>query len=145
MTSEERLGASGVGDEVQDRQADEERVERVVLHASECCVQRDPLRFGELPDVVEDGQHDLVHAGVPEGHLRLDTGDADDPELGRDVNGVADQRGLPDAGGAHDQERAALPTLRVSEDRVDRGPLGGAADEGAPSHAPPVRDRAGAT
>ena len=79
---EERLGASGFGDEAQDRQADEERVEGVVLRTSECGVQRDPLRCGELPEVVEDREHHLVHAGVAEGHLRLDTGDADDPEVG---------------------------------------------------------------
>ena len=83
----------------------------------------------ELPEVVEDREHHLVHAGVPEGHLRLDTSGADDPESGCDVNGVLDQRGLPDACRAGEHERAALPTLRVREERVDCGALGGATHE----------------
>ena len=50
-------------------------------------------------------QHQLVHCRVPEGHLRFDADDADDTEAGSDVDRVLDQRRLPDAGGAGEQER----------------------------------------
>ena len=62
-----------------------------------------------------------------------------------DVGGpILDQRGLPDARLAGEHERAALPTLRVSEDPVDGGALGGATDERTAA-ARPVDGRHGAS
>jgi hypothetical protein len=90
---EHGLGAGCVGDEAQDRQADEERIEGVVVHSSfEDGVERDALGFSELIDAVEERDHELVHAGVAERHLRLDTRDADNTEPRRDVDRVPDQR-----------------------------------------------------
>ena len=94
---EDGLGAGGLGDEAQDREADEERVEGVVLRLAEYAVQCGSLRFGEPSTQSRIGSTSWCTAGVPEGHLRFDADDADDPEAGSAVDRVLDQRGLPDA------------------------------------------------
>ena len=110
-------------------------------HVAEHGVERDSLRFGERVDAVEEREHELVHAGVPEGHLRLDADDADDTEVGCDVDRVVDQRRLADARRAGEQKRTGGATLGVTEERVDDGPFGGAADEELPSSDPDLTRR----
>ena len=130
MTTRTGWAARGLGDEAQDGEADEERVEGVVLGPSEYGVHRLALGFGEPPQTVEDRQHQLMDAGVPQGHLRLDPGDAQDPEPGRDVDRILHQRGLPDAGRTGEHERPALGTPGGREEAVDGRPFHDAADEG---------------
>ena len=129
---EDGLRAGCLGDEAQDREADEERVEGVVLRLAEHGVECASLRFGQSLDAVEEQEHQLVHCRVPEDHLRFDADDADDTEAGCAVDRVLDQRRLPDAGGAGEQERAGDAAFGVAEECVDRGALGGAADERRP-------------
>jgi hypothetical protein len=71
----------------------------------------------------------LVHCRVPEDHLRFDADDADDTEAGSTVDRVLDQRGLPDAGWAGEQQRTGDAAFGVAQECVDRGALGGATDE----------------
>ena len=127
---EDGLRAGCLGDEAQDREADEEWIEGVVLRLAEYAVECASLRFGQSLDAVEEQQqHQLVHCRVPEDHLRFDADDADDTEAGSAVDRVLDQRGLPDAGGAGEQERTGDAAFGVAQECVDRGALGGATDE----------------
>ena len=128
MTARTRLDTSGLGDEAQDGEADEKRVEGFVLRPAEHGIERCALEFGELLQAVDERQHHLMHAGVIEGHLRFDAGDADDTEVGRCVDRVLEQRGLPDARRAGEQQRTGDAAFGVAEECVDRGALGGAAD-----------------
>ena len=50
---EHRLGAGCVGDKAQDRQADEERIEAVVLRLAEYAVECASLEFGQSREAVE--------------------------------------------------------------------------------------------
>ena len=79
---EDGLGAGCLGDEAQDREADEEWIEGVVLRSAEYAVECASLGFGQSLDAVEEQQHQLVHCRVPEDHLRFDADDAHDTEAG---------------------------------------------------------------
>jgi hypothetical protein len=101
-----------------------------VLGPSENGVQRHPLGHREPSKAVEDRQHQLMDAGVAQGHLRLHPGDAEDPEAGRGVDRTLHQRGFPDAGRTGKHECPALGTPGGSEQVVDGRPFRGAADDG---------------
>jgi hypothetical protein len=49
--------------------------------------------------------------------------------FGRDVDRVVDERRFADARGAREQDSAGDATRRVTEELIDDGPFGGAADE----------------
>ena len=115
--------------ETQHGEADPERVERLVLRVAEHRVDDTPLRFGERVDAVVEQEDELVDRCVPECHLGLDADQVDDTEAGCDVDRVVDQRRLADAGRTTEQERTRGATLGVSEERFDRGPFGGPADQ----------------
>jgi hypothetical protein len=70
-----------------------------------------------------------VHCRVPDDHLRFDADNADDTEAAAGIDRVLDKRGLPDAGGAGDQERTGDTAFGVGQERVDRGALGSPTDE----------------
>ena len=126
---EDGLCAGCLGEEAQDGEADEEWIGGVVLRLAEYAVECASLGFGQSLDAVEEQQHQLVHCRVPEVHLRFDADDADDTEAGSAVDRVPDQRRLPDAGGAGEQECTGDAAVGVAQECVDRGALGGATDE----------------
>ena len=126
---EDGLRAGCLGDEAQDCEADEEWIEGLVLRRAEYAGECASLRFGESLDAVDEQQHQLVHCRVPEGHLRFDTDDADDTEAGSAVERVLDQRRLPDAGGAGEQQRTGDAAFGVAQQCVDDGALSEATDE----------------
>ena len=87
------------------------------------------MRFGERVDAVVEQEDELVDRCVPECHLGLDADQVDDTEAACGVDRVVDQRGLADAGRTTEQERTRCATLGVSQERFDRGPFGGPADQ----------------
>ena len=126
---EDGLRTGCLGDEAQNREADEEWVEGVVLRSAEYAVECASLGFGQPLDAVEEQQHQLVHCRVPEDHLRFDADDAHGTEAGSAVDRVPDQRRLPDAGGTGEQQRTGDAAFGVAQEYVDHGALGGATDE----------------
>ncbi len=62
--------------------------------------------------------------------------EAGDTEVVCLVNRVPEQRGLPDAGSADEQQRAGHTAFCVAEECVDRGPLGCAAHKEVPQVRP---------
>ena len=96
--------------------------------------QRVALGLGERVEPVEHRRAQLVQPRVRQLHLRLDARDAGDPESGRLVGGVAQQRRLADPGLAADDEHRALPAAHVLEQPVQlprARPIGPAASAGA--------------
>ncbi len=97
---------------------------------AEHCVEHGSLRVGQRVETVLQQQHELVHGGVPEGHLRLDADEVQTRELGRGVDRVLHERGfLPDPGWTRQEEPAGDAALGVAEQVVDRGPFRSATNE----------------
>jgi hypothetical protein len=126
---EQGLSPGCLGDEAQEGEADQERVESLMVGVAEHAVERRSLWSWELLHRVVQQQDELVDSRVPEWHLRLDADDACDAEAGCLFDREPHERRLPDASRARDQKCARHPASGVGEERVDLGQLGGSADE----------------
>lgn len=99
-----------VGQEVEDRQADEEDIGDTGLGVPESGVQGLPVRDGEFSGSRGQRAQDELQTGVGDVALRLDTAGAQDPvaEFLGEGGGLGEQRRLSDAGGPADQHRAPV-------------------------------------
>ena len=118
-----RLNSSGLAEQAQHRQRDDERVERRVLDPAERGVECVALSVDKGAGVVEDRTDQLVHTGIPERRLRLDAGDPQDAELRRLFHRVVEQRGLPDARWSRHDHGSARSRRRTAEQSVDARPF----------------------
>jgi hypothetical protein len=107
--AERRPFGGGVGEERQGRQADEEPVRGRAVDepegGSESVAQ---ARWQLLPHDQERDQQPVQPREI-EFHLRLDTGDTDDPETARGASCVVQQRCLADTGLAPQHQSGAQP------------------------------------
>jgi hypothetical protein len=61
------------------------------LHNAEHRLEREPLGIGQSVDRAGEWEQQLVHAGVAEGHLGLDTRHTEDAKVRRRVYGPTQQ------------------------------------------------------
>jgi hypothetical protein len=104
-----------VGGEAHRAETHEEGVGRRSCRQPQRRVHRVALVLRKTFDLMEDRNEQAVQGRVPEVTLRFEAGKADDEEVGRPVDGVVEQGGLPDAGITPDDERAAQPAAHRRE------------------------------
>ena len=96
-----------IGQQAQDRQADEEAIRRAPALQAECRAEGVALRRGKPLEPVQHRRAELMQPGVRELHLGLDARRQRDTTARRAFEQVLQQRGLPDPGlAAQDQHRA---------------------------------------
>ena len=94
----------------------------------ERALERGGLRLGQLVDPVQRGPQQRVQAGERDLGLRLDPARPQHGHLARVLDGVLEQRRLPDAGLARDHEHLARAEPGGREQLLDASQLLAAAD-----------------
>ena len=125
---EHRALLSGLADQGQEAQRDQEPVGRASAGHSQGDSHRVRLGFWQLVEQGEQRVQELVGGRVGEIGLGFHAGGAQDAEAGFG-RGLVEQRGLADAGYAAQEEHAAPRLARGLEQPLDARPLGGAADQ----------------
>ncbi len=128
--AQQRAAVCGAGEQIQDRESDEEPVGRGAGAQSERGPGRVALRLGQLPDAIEHRRTELVQTGERQLHLTLDTRGFRDREALRRVDEILQERGLADARFAAQHEHPALPVTRRLEERVKRLTFARTSDQG---------------
>jgi hypothetical protein len=88
-----------------------------------------PLRRRQVVQLRQARDQQLVQAAELHADLRLDTGDAANPQVRCRGDGVLEQRRLPDPGPSAQHQRAAEAAAHGVQDPVDRGPFGLAVEQ----------------
>ena len=117
------------GQQAQHGQRDQEAVGRVAGRQAQRHAQRVALGLREPVEPREHRRAELMDPGERQLHLGLDARDVRDAEAGGLPGRVAQQRRLPDARLAADDQDGALPVARVCEQAVEQLPLAGPAQE----------------
>ena len=106
---QERAPGRRVGEDRQGREADQEGSGGGGVGDPERGIERVHLRAWQRLDVVEERKEQLVESGESQLHLRFDSDQSNDLEVGGPGNHVVDQRGLAHAGFAPQDERGTEP------------------------------------
>lgn len=132
---EDRCGGGGVGDQVEDREPDQEDVGHLCLVLAECGPQGRPLRRGQVGDPRAERTEHPLQAGVGDAALGTGVGSPQHPKahLLGEGGGFGQERGLADARCAADQQRAPAG-LGLGEHAAQERELLDPADE---LHVPP--------
>ncbi len=127
--AQQRALGSGLGEEAQRRERDQEAVGRGAGRQPQGDAEGRLLRGRQGVEPAEQRRAQLMEAGERQLHLRLDAGHPRDAEARRLPGAVVQQRGLAHPGLApHDQHRAAV-IASVLEQPIERPALGGTAQE----------------
>ena len=113
----------GVGQQRQDRQADQHPSGRGGRAQAEDGLQRLALGGGQRLQLVETPGDQLLHSGVGEFHLGLDAGDPFESQPFRDAGRVLEQGGLADSHTAAQHQRPATTGPHIGERLVDERAL----------------------
>ena len=127
--AQQRLFFSRSGKQRERRQSDQEPLRRRAWVLAESDPQRAPLRRRQVVQLRQERDQQLVQATELHADLRLDTGDAGSPQVGRGGDGVLEQRRLPDPGPSAQHQRAAEAAAHRVQDPVDRRPFGPAVEQ----------------
>ncbi len=122
----------GVREEGENRQADQEGIRRRLAHQAEGDAQRPPLRHGQPVHPVKQREEQLVDAGEAQALLGLDGRRPEDLQVGGAMDGVVQQRRLPDPGLPAQDQHSAHPSAHAVQQLVQRLLLGMAVDEPHP-------------
>ena len=96
--ADDRLLLRDVGEQAQDREADEEPIRRVAGAQTERSAKRITLRAGKALQTFHERGAQLLQTGKRELHLRLDTGRPGNAAPGRLLHQMLQQRALADPG-----------------------------------------------
>ncbi len=119
-THNQRPLARHLGEQAEDRQPDQEAILGRTGRQPERDFERIALRRGQVLAAVEQRRAQLVQPRERELHLGVDPGRPRDPERVRALDGVVEQRRLPDARVAAHHENAAAPVTKAGEEAIDR-------------------------
>jgi hypothetical protein len=127
--AQQRLCLSRPGKQRERRQSHQEPFRRRSCFLTESDPQRAPLRRRQLVQLRQARDQQLMQATERHADLRLDTGNAGNPQVRRRGDRVLEQRRLPDPRSAAQHQRSAEATAHRGQDLVDRRPLGVAVKE----------------
>ena len=122
--AQQRLFFGRPGKQRQRRQSHQEPLRRRPRFLAESDPQRAPLRRRQVVQLRQERDQQLVQAAELHADLRLDAGDAGNPQVRRCGDRVLEQRRLPDPGPSAQHQRAAEATAHRVQDPVDRRPFG---------------------
>ena len=117
------------GQEAEHGEGDEEPVRSTSGRPAQRDAQRIPLRLRKSIEVSKHRRAQLMHAGERQLHLGLDTRDLRDTKAGSLSYGVPQQRRLPDARLATDDENGALTLAHIRQQLVEHFALASPAQE----------------
>ena len=121
-----------VGQQAQDRQADEEPIRRVAVAQTERGAERVALRAGKALEAIQERRAQLLQPRERELHLRLDPGRPGDAAPGRVLHQILQQRALADPGLAAQHQRPAR-TRAHARHQLDPAPRTRCAGQAAAS------------
>ena len=125
----ERLLLGGVGQEAQDRQADEEALRWRSAAQAERRAQRVALRARQRPETAEQGRAQRVQAGEGELHLGLDARRPDDLASPCSRRHVPQQGGLADARLAAENQHVTLARADTRDKSIEHAALADAVEQ----------------
>jgi hypothetical protein len=105
--AQQRLCFSRPGQQRECRQSHQELFRRRPRFLAERDCERAPLRSRQVVELRQARDQQLVQACELHAGLRLDAGDAGNPQVRRCFDGVLEQRRLPDPGPSTQHQRAA--------------------------------------
>ena len=120
-----------VGEQTQDRQADEEPIRRIAVAQTERGAKRIALRAGKALDAIQERRAQLLQPRVRELHLRLDSGRPGDGAPRRVLRQILQQRTLADPGIPAQHQRPARTRAHTRHQLIQRRALA------APAKQPP--------
>ena len=118
-----------VGQQAQDRQADEEAIRRVAVAQAERRAERLALRAGKALQAIHERRAELMQPGERELHLRLDARRPGDAAARRVPHQVLEQRALADAGLAAQHQRPARTRAHARHQLIQRRALAAPAEQ----------------
>ena len=126
------------GEQAQHGQSDQEPVGHFAGCESQSDAQGVALRGRESVEPVEHRPAELMDPSERQLHLRLNARELRDSVAGRLTGGVAQQRGLADAGLAADDQDLALASANPRQQPVEQFALAGPAHEARPTNDSPL-------
>jgi hypothetical protein len=126
--AQQRVFLSRPGKQREHRQSHQEPLRRRPCFPAESDLQRAPLRRRQVAQLRQERDQQLVQATELHADLRLDTGDAANPQVWRRGDRVPEQRRLPDPGPSAQHQRAAEGAAHRVQHPVDRRPFGPAVE-----------------
>jgi hypothetical protein len=112
-----------VGEQTQDRQADDEPIRRVAGTQTERDGKRVALRAGKIVQAIQERQAQLLQTRIREFHLRLDAGRSDNAAPGRVFDQILQQRSLADPRLPADREHPAWARAHARHQLIERAAL----------------------